>query len=103
MTTGGRLGEVRDYLCLSPEDVAAATGVGVDELLALEDDAREPDQLVLRRLARAYGYPPSYFRGHADAGGSAGVGIARLSGDMSPQDRDEIDRFTAFLRDTADC
>jgi transcriptional regulator with XRE-family HTH domain len=103
VTTGGRLGEVRDYLCLSPEDVAAATGVGVDDLLALEEDAREPDQLVLRRLARAYGYPPSYFRGHAAAGGSAGMGIARLSGDMSSQDRGELERFTAFLQDTAAC
>ena len=103
MTTGGRLREVRDYLCLALEDVAAATGVGVDELLALEEDARQPDQLVLRRLARAYGYPPSYFRGHPDAGGSAGVGIARLSGDVSSQDRDELDRFTAFLRDTSGC
>lgn len=103
MTNGGRLREVRDYLCLSPEDVATATGVCVDDLSALEEDAREPDPLVLRRLARAYGYPPSYFRGQVDAGGSAGVGIARLSGDMSSQDRDELDRFTAFLRDTAGC
>ena len=103
MTTGGRLREIREYLCLSPEDVATATGVSASELSNLEEDARAPDQLVLRRLARAYGHPPSYFHGHADPGGSAGVGVARLSGDMSAQDREELDRFTAFLRDAADC
>lgn len=103
MTTGRRLRDVREYLCLSPEDVVATTGVSNADLLALEDGAREPDQLVLRRLARAYGYPAAYFRGPADASDTAGVGIARLSGDMSSQDRDELDRFTAFLRDTTDC
>jgi transcriptional regulator with XRE-family HTH domain len=103
MTTGGRLREVREYLCLSPQDVASATGVNDSELVNLEEDDREPDQLVLRRLARAYGYPPSYFSGRTDGGGTARVGIARLSGDMSSHDREELDRFTAFLRDTADC
>jgi transcriptional regulator with XRE-family HTH domain len=101
MTLGGRLREVREYLCLSVADGAAAAGLDDDELVAIESDALLPDELALHRLAHAYGHPPAYFRQPRPDPAPSGAGVTRLLGDLTEADRAELDRFTEFLRDTA--
>jgi transcriptional regulator with XRE-family HTH domain len=101
MTIGERLREVREYLCVTEADAASRAGVGTADLAAIETGARQPNDLELQRLSRVYGHPTSYFSGVPAAIDAAGR--PRLTGDLTDNDRAELDRFTAYLRDTADC
>ena len=100
MIAGARLREVREYLCLCVAAAAAAAGVDHDAVVAIEAGERRPEELELARLARAYGHPPAYFR-DPESPGAPASGVPRLVADLTEHDRDELDRFTAFLRDTA--
>jgi transcriptional regulator with XRE-family HTH domain len=97
---GARVREVREYVCLSVAAAAEAAGLDPDVVAAIEAGTRQPEELELARLARAYGYPPAYFR-NAESPGAPATGVPRLVADLTEHDRNELDRFTAFLRDTA--
>ena len=102
MTVAGRLREVRDYLCLTLEEAATAAGLEPARLAAIETGEIDPDELELGRLARAYDHPPGYFRTGPTTGPAAvSAGSPRLIAELTAHDRHELDRFTAFLRDTA--
>jgi transcriptional regulator with XRE-family HTH domain len=102
MTVGERLREVRLYLCLTLDEAGQRSGVHAQLIGAIERGAAEVDELDLQRLARAYGHPAAYFvHGGADRGPAGGP--ARLLGDLTEHDTDELDRFVAFLQDSADC
>lgn len=99
MTPASRLREVREYLCLRAQDVVALTGIASARLEAIEEDREPADEFELQRLARAYGHPVSYFTSGSSAETSP-LGRARLLGDLTEHDQAELERFTAFLRDT---
>ncbi|MDB5862104.1 MAG: putative transcriptional regulatory protein [Ramlibacter sp.] len=102
MSTGSRLREVREYLCLSPGDVSERTGLDAQRLEAVESGAASPGELELQRLARLYRYPSAYFSHGSDHHEPSG-GSPRLLGDLTEHDEHELDQFLAFLHDSADC
>jgi transcriptional regulator with XRE-family HTH domain len=102
MTVGERLREVREYLCLTLDEACERSGVDARTLEAVERDAADVGELGLQRLARAYGHPATYFV-YGGAEPQPAGGPARLLGNLTEHDEDELDRFVAFLRDSADC
>lgn len=102
MIPGDRLREVREYLCLSRDDVHEQTGLDAGALDAIERGVRGIDELELQRVARIYGYPPAYFL-HDGVRREPAGGPTRLLSDLTEHDQHELDRFAAFLQDTAGC
>ena len=102
MTVGDRLREVREYLCLALDDAEQRSGVDAGTIEAVERGAAEVGEFDLQRLARAYGHPAAYFVHGGPEPDPAG-GPARLLADLTEHDQDELDRFVAFLQDSADC
>lgn len=100
MSIGERLVEVREYLCLTTAEAAAAAGLSFDALASIEDGGREPDELELQRLARSYDYPAAYFREGSTA--PAPACLLRGPAELTERDRQEFTRFAAFLHDTSD-
>jgi len=100
VTRGERLREVREYLCLSHDEVHEQTGLDVGALDAIERGVRVIDELELQRVARSYGYPPTYFL-HGGVEQAPAGGPPRLLSDLTEHDQQEVDRFRAFLQDTA--
>lgn len=98
-----RLREARAYVGLERTDAAAAAGMAEAELASTEHGEREPDDLELERLARAYGYARGYFGRPVEPLDAATVAVvARLGDGMSEHDRREAMLFAAYLRDAAD-
>jgi transcriptional regulator with XRE-family HTH domain len=97
-----RLREAREYVGLERTDAAAAAGMSEAALDAAERGKREPDDLELERLARAYGYARRHFARPAEPLDAATVAVvARLGDGMSDHDRREATMFAAYLRDAA--
>lgn len=98
-----RLRATREYVCLDLGGAAAAAGIAVEELAALERGERAADELTLERLARAYGYGRGYFLREPDPLDDAGIAVvARLGEFMTEHDRGEALLFAACLRDAVD-
>lgn len=92
-----RLREVREYLGLSQQFVASATGIARTAVSEIERGNRKVDSLELRKLARLYRYPVSYFLGVEDAAEGITPALGRVLVDLTSVDHDEVLRFAEFL------
>lgn len=93
-----RLREVREYLGLSQQFVASATGIARPAVSEIERGNRKVDSLELRKLARLYRYPVSYFLGVDDEAFAVGAALGRVLVDLTSGDHDEVLRFAQFLQ-----
>lgn len=95
---GTRLREVREYLSLSQQHVARATGIPRSAVSDIERGQRKVDSLELRKLARLYRYPVSYLLGDEPDEDEPATALARAVVDLTDEDRQEVLRFAQFLR-----
>jgi transcriptional regulator with XRE-family HTH domain len=95
-----RLKEVREYLNLSQQFVAEQTGISRSAISDIERGVRKVDSLELRRFARLYRYPVTYFLEGEQEPATDGTlnALARAAKDLTEQDRQEVVRFATFLR-----
>jgi transcriptional regulator with XRE-family HTH domain len=94
-----RLRETRAYLNFSQQYVSEQTGLARSAISEIENAHRRVESLELKRLSRLYGYPTSYFLGDDDPVPEETVKVlARLAGDMTEADRQEMLRFATYLR-----
>lgn len=98
---GTRLKEIREYLNLSQQHVASATGIPRSAVSDIERGQRKVDSLELRKLSRLYRYPVGYLLGE-EAGDSTDTSAASALGraviGLNDDDRAELLRFAEFLR-----
>ena len=99
---GRRLKQVREYLNLSQQVVAATTGVPRSAISDIERGQRKVDSLELRKFARLYSYPVGYFLGDEGSADESVLALARAVAGLTEQDRGEVLRFAQFLRFSAD-
>jgi len=102
VTLGAKLKEVREYLSLSQQVVATSTGIPRSAISDIERGQRKVDSLELRKFARLYRYPVSYFLGEEGNETEAASALARTVVDLTAEDREEVLRFAQFLRHNAD-
>ncbi|MBE5494373.1 helix-turn-helix domain-containing protein [Mycobacteroides abscessus] len=93
-----RLREVREYLGLSQQYVASATGIARTAVSEIERGNRKVDSLELRKFARLYRHPVSYFLGVDDEAFAVGAALGRVLVDLNSGDHDEVLRFAQFLQ-----
>lgn len=98
---GTRLKEIREYLNLSQQHVASATGIPRSAVSDIERGQRKVDSLELRKFSRLYRYPVGYLLGEgvgddADTGPASVLGRAVIG--LNDDDRAELLRFAEFLR-----
>ena len=98
---GEKLRDSRKYIGLNQEDVANYLKIPRTALGEIENGQRKVEAIELTRLAKLYKQPVSYFIDEEDA--SAGLPaeaayLARQAAELSPQDRDEVNRFVAYLK-----
>jgi transcriptional regulator with XRE-family HTH domain len=95
---GTRLREVREYLNLSQQDVAGATGIPRSAISDIERGQRKVDSLELLRFAKLYRYSVNYLLGEEPPEVEAATALARSVTDLTEQDRQEVLRFAEFPR-----
>ena len=98
---GERLREARKYLGLKQEEVAAHLGIPRTALSDIENGQRRVEALELTGLAKLYRQHVGYFTGEdADAAALPPdvAHIARQATGLSARDREELGRFTEYLR-----
>lgn len=94
-----QLTELREYLNMGLDDLAAAAHIPVELIEKFEAGLTSPDALQLRRLARAYGVEVAYFEVRtAEARQAALVAIGRLAEDLCEADMEEALRFATYLQ-----
>ena len=71
---GARLREIREYLGISQQNVAQATGIQRTAVSDIERGQRKVDSLELRKLSKLYRYPVSYLLGESGDDEAAGPG-----------------------------
>lgn len=100
---GSRLKEIREYLGISQQNVAAATGIPRSAVSDIERGQRKVDSLELRKLSKLYRYPVSYLLGEAadDESVEPVSALARVFDDLAEQDRQEVLKFADYLRFSA--
>lgn len=97
---GKKLRESREYLDLSQEEVATEVGIGRAAISLIESGQRRVTALELKKFARIYKRPTSYFTDEESAEGLETKEIehlARAVAQLSNKDRDEVARFAEFL------
>jgi transcriptional regulator with XRE-family HTH domain len=98
---GERLREAREYLGFSQDQVAVFLDVSRSALSLMETGQRKVDALELKKLAALYKRPVGYFTDEEAEDISFGTDVkhlARKASELSPEDREELDRFADFLR-----
>lgn len=98
---GTRLKDIREYLNLSQQHVASATGIPRSAVSDIERGQRKVDSLELRKFSRLYRYPVGYLLGEepdngTDTGPASALGRAVIG--LDDDDRAELMRFAEFLR-----
>lgn len=93
-----RLREVREYLDISQQHVAASTGIPRPAISEIERGNRKVDSLELRKLARLYQCSVSYLLGVEDEQAPVSQALGRVLTDLSTGDHDEVLRFAEFLQ-----
>lgn len=94
---GQRLKEIREYLGLSQQHVTAGTGIPRTAISEIERGHRRVDSLELRKLARFFRYPVSYFLGEEPDQTEATAVLGRVLNELAPEDREQILRFAQYL------
>ncbi|HEX3424799.1 MAG TPA: helix-turn-helix transcriptional regulator [Acidimicrobiales bacterium] len=94
---GTRLREARTYVGLAEEDVAAALGVPVASISALESGQRQPTGTEVQRLAGIYRRPSGWLLGEDTVALNDPDGLFQAAKRLSAGDRDQVLRFAEFL------
>jgi transcriptional regulator with XRE-family HTH domain len=94
-----RLKEVREYLGLSQQEVAASLNVPRSAVSLIESGQRRVDSVELKTLAKLYQRPVAFFTGEEVTSPLAGdvAVLAKQASKLSDQDRTELLRFSEFL------
>ena len=93
-----RLKEAREYLGLSQQEVADATGIPRSAVSLIEGGKRSVVAQELTALARLYLRPTAHFTGEEQIEFTADVNmLARQASTLSEKDRSELLRFAEFL------
>ncbi|MBN6050746.1 helix-turn-helix transcriptional regulator, partial [Nonomuraea sp. RK-328] len=98
---GDRLRRTRDYLGMSQQYVCDMTGIPRSAISDIERGARRVDSLELKKLARLYTRPVSYFLAKeedADLGEHALAGLPRALVGLTDGDWEEVLSFAEFLK-----
>ena len=95
-----RLKKTREYLNFSQQWVSERTGIPRSAISEIERGARRVDSLELKKLARLYRYPVSYFLDE-DLGAipaeHAVAGLPRRLTNLKPEDLNQVMKFAEFL------
>ncbi|MFF2952644.1 helix-turn-helix domain-containing protein [Kitasatospora sp. NPDC057965] len=95
-----RLRFTRDYLGLSQQYVSDATGIPRSAVSDIERAVRRVDSLELKKLAKLYRLPVTYFlsdEADADAAELAAAGIPRALVDLTGKDLEEVANYARYL------
>ncbi|MFE9205660.1 helix-turn-helix domain-containing protein [Micromonospora sp. NPDC007230] len=95
-----RLKKTREYLNFSQQWVSERTGIPRSAISEIERGARRVDSLELKKLARLYRYPVSYFLDEdldAIPAEHAVAGLPRRLTNLKPEDLNQVMRFAQFL------
>jgi transcriptional regulator with XRE-family HTH domain len=98
---GERLKATREYLNMSQQHVAHNTGIPRTAVSDIERGNRRVDSLELKKLARLYSLPVSYFldeHDDADAGEHALAGWPRALAGLTATDQQEVARYAQYLK-----
>lgn len=99
---GIRLREIREYLGLSQQAVATATGIPRTAISDIERGERKVDSLEIRKFARTYRYPVGYLLGEQSEAADTTTALARAVNDLTDTDRSELLKFAQFLKFNAE-
>lgn len=93
-----KLKEAREYLGLSQQEVADALKLSRSAVSLIETAQRGVESVELKALAKLYQRPIGYFTGEETQtmGGEVAM-LAKQIAKLSPQDRDELLRFSEYL------
>jgi transcriptional regulator with XRE-family HTH domain len=97
---GERLRAARDYLGMSQQYVADNIGILRSAVSAIEHGARRVDSLELKKLAKLYRQPVSWFLAEeSDPDGERVLaGLLRVLAELTEGDQHEILTFAQYLR-----
>ena len=97
---GGRIHEAREYLDLSPEELAEMIGMDLLRLVEIENGEVVPEATLLPTFSKALGRGVGYFLGDVDAAAAAERTefLARAAEDLSDDDMGELKRFATYLK-----
>tara|TARA_R110002049_G_scaffold265590_1_gene441730 strand:- start:12083 stop:12475 length:393 start_codon:yes stop_codon:yes gene_type:complete len=101
---GKKLREARSYVGFTQDEVASALGIPRTSLSELEAGKRRVDVQELTRLSKLYRQPISFFLDEDKDSSELPADVmhlARQAVDLSDQDRDELQKFAAYLRGRA--
>lgn len=101
---GERLREAREYLELSQDEVAREVGLPRAAVSLIESGQRKVEALELKKFARLYERPVSYFTGGEQKKPQLPTEIehlARKAAELSDKDRAELARFADYLKSRA--
>ena len=98
LALGVRLRDIREYLGLSQQAVATATGIPRTAISDIERGERKVDSLEIRKFARTYRYPVGYLLGEQSEPADTTTALARAVSDLTDVDRSELLKFAQFLK-----
>ncbi|SEM14894.1 Helix-turn-helix [Variovorax sp. YR750] len=98
-----RMKTAREYLGLSQQEVADHLKISRSAVSLMENGQRKIETLELKALASLYQRPVGYFTGEevAQERPEEVEMLARKAEQLSPQDREELLRFSEFLMQRA--
>lgn len=97
---GERLKRTRDYLGVSQQYVSEGTGIPRTAISDIERGERRVDSLELKKLARLYRHPVSYYLSEekdADVGEHALAGLPRALAQLTDGDQKTVLEFAEYL------
>lgn len=97
---GERLKRTRDYLGMSQQFVSDGTGIPRTAISDIERGERRVDSLELKKLARLYRQPVSYFLSEekdADVGEHVLAGLPRALAQLTDGDQKTVLEFAEYL------
>ncbi|RYJ30699.1 putative transcriptional regulator [Streptomyces sp. L-9-10] len=98
---GERLKRIRDYLGMSQQFVSDNTGIPRTAVSDIERGERRVDSLELKKLARLYRHPISFFLAdekEPDAGEHVLSGFPRALAQLTDGDQKAVLEYAEFLR-----
>lgn len=98
---GERLKSTRDYLGMSQQFVSDSTGIPRSAISDIERGGRRVDSLELKKLARLYRRPVSYFlaeEDNADIGEHVLAGLPRALSGLTNGDKQAVLDFAQYLQ-----
>jgi transcriptional regulator with XRE-family HTH domain len=98
---GERLKATREYLGMSQQYVSQNTGIPRSAVSDIERGVRRVDSLELKKIARLYSLPTTYFldeNADADVGEHALAGLPRALAGLTDGDVAEVLEYAKYLR-----